>query len=320
MPPAMPVRLTRWGRSPYETDRDLAAERAALEGLGLACLHLPQGAPASALGDPDVLVVTSLTRVGAAELDAAPRCRLLVTTTSGHDHLDLPEAAVRGIAVARCPLARRDAVVESALTLALALLKDLPRLGDDARAGRWARADLPSRPIALLGGQPVGVVGLGVIGARMAATLGALGARVLGMDPAVRLPGVEEAPLPELLATCRVVTVHCSHAPGAPPVVDAPLLARARPDALLVNTARGGVLDLEAAFAALCAGRLGGLGLDVFPEEPYPGLARIAAHARVLCTPHGAGFHPGLGAAIAEELVACVTAFLAGRSVPHRVA
>jgi len=316
----MPVRLTRWGRSPYETDPDLAAERAALERLGVTYRPLPQGAPAADLDDPDVLVVTSLTSVGAPELDAAPRCRLLVTTTSGHDHLDLDVARARGIAVARCPLARRDAVVEATLALILALLKDLPRLSDDARAGRWARADLPSRPIALLGGLPVGVVGLGVIGARVAATLAALGARVRGVDPAVRLPGVEEAPLPDLVATCRVVTLHCSLGPGAPPVLDAPLLARARPDAVLVNTARGGVLDLPAAFAALEAGRLGGLGLDVFPEEPYPGLARIAAHPRVLCTPHGAGYHPGLGAAIAGELVDCVSAFLAGRSVPHRVA
>ncbi|MBN1336569.1 MAG: C-terminal binding protein [Deltaproteobacteria bacterium] len=316
----MSVRLTRWGRSPYETDRDLARERAALEALGLSCLQLPQGAPVADLADPDVLVVTSLTRVGADALDAVPRCRLLLTTTNGHDHLDLDAARARGIVVARCPIARRDAVVESALALSLALLKDLPHLSDDARAGRWVRADLPARPVALLGGQPVGVVGLGVIGTKMAAVLAALGASVLGFDPAVRLPGVKEAPVGDLLATCRLVTLHCSLAPGAPPVVDASGVARARPDVVLVNTARGGVLDLEAAWSALEAGRLGGLGLDVFPEEPYPGIARISAHPRVLCTPHGAGFHPDLGAVIARELQASVSAFLAGRPVPHRVA
>lgn len=312
--------LVRWGRSPYEVDVALAGEQRRLEALGLDCRYLPQGAPVAGIAEAQVLVVTSLTAVGPEELDAAPACRLLVTTTSGTDHLDLEAAQARDIAVARLPLARRDAVVESALGMALALLRDLPRLRDDAREGRWARAELPTRGIANLRQEPVGVVGLGVIGRRMAEVLQALGVEVWGADPAGLPEGVRPASVDTMVGSCRVVTLHCAWERGAPPVLGRGDLAMARPDLLVVNTARGGVLDLPAAVAALERGQLGGLGLDVFPEEPWPGLAALARHPRVLLTPHGAGYHDRLGEAIAEELVSVVAAWVRGLEIPNRVA
>jgi D-3-phosphoglycerate dehydrogenase len=272
------------------------------------------------LRDTRVLVVTSMKRLGPVEMDLAPELSLIVTTTSGTDHLDLDAARARGIAVARCPMARRDAVVESSLGMILALLRDLPRLQGEAREGRWVRADLPGRGIERLGSLSVGVVGLGVIGARMVEILRALGARVHGFDPRVHLEGIEVCDPVEMFRSCRVVTLHCALERGRPPVVGRACLEAARPDLILVNTARGGVLDLDAADEALRAGRLGGLGIDVFPREPWPDMGLLAAHARVLLTPHGAGWHEGLGEAIADELVACVSAWIDGRPLPHRVA
>ncbi len=312
--------LVHWGRSPYESDSALDLRRRVALDLGLRFRAEPLAAPASQVADAQVLVVSSLRPVDASALRAAAACRLLLSTTSGYEHLDLRAARSRGVVVGRMPLARRDAVVEASLAMGLSLLRDLPALHEQARAGRWLRPLLPGRGIGLLRGEPVGLVGLGVIGARMAQVLGALGARVLGCDPAGLPPQVEPASLDDLLGSCRLVSLHCSHRRGAPPLLDAARLARARPDTLLVNTARGALLDLQAAEHALASGRLGGLGLDVFPQEPWPWLARLASHPRTLLGPHAAGFYEGLDAAIARELRSALEAWQAGEEIPHRVA
>jgi len=312
--------VLRWGRSPYEQDDGLARERQRVQALGLRCRHLPQGAPVEAIAEAEVLVVTSLQPVGATALDTAPRCRLLLTTTSGYDHLDLDAARQRGVAVGRMPMVRRDAVVEASLCMGLALLRDMPRQQAEARQGRWVRPLLPERAMARLQGLQVGVVGLGVIGRRMAEVLGLLGARMLGCDPTGVPSTVEPVSIEELLSRCRLVSLNLRLERGAPPVLNASALAAARRDLVLVNTARGGVLDLERAWAMLQAGRLGGLGLDVFPQEPFPRMAELAAHPRVLVTPHAAGFHDDLAQAIADELEAALRAWLAGKGIPNRLA
>lgn len=311
--------LVRWGSSPYERPEGIELEARVAARLGFDYRAVPQGAPVAAIADAEVLVVTSLTRVGAAELSAVPGCRLLITTTSGYDHIELGAAAARSVVVARMPQARCEAVVQSALAMGLGLLRGLPPLQRAAERGRWARAELPELGIARIADAPVGLVGLGVIGQRMAQVLASLGCDLLGYDPAGVPPGVQAVDLPTMLTRCRLVSLHCCLERGAPPVLDAPLLQGARPDLLLVNTARGGVLDLTAALAQLEARRLGGLALDVFPREPWPGLAQLASHPWVLLTPHAAGFHPALHVAIATELEAILGAWLSGAPLPGRV-
>ncbi len=311
--------LVRWGSSPYERPEGLTLEAKMCRSLGVGYRAEPQGSSASVLGAADVLVVTSLTRVGGAELDRAPRCRLLVTTTSGYDHLDLQAAAARGIAVARMPLARRDAVVESSLAMGLSMLRGLPVLQHAARQDHWARRDLPELGMVRVADDPVGVVGLGVIGQRMAALLQAMGAEVLGHDPAGVPAGVEPVEIPEMLQRCRLVSLHCRLEPGAPPAISGELLRGARSDLGIVNTSRGGVLDLTAALSLLESEQLGGLALDVFPREPWPGLGVLAQHPRVLLTPHAAGYHPELHVDIASELQAVLVAWLDGQPIPARL-
>lgn len=314
-----PPLVVRWGLSPYERVAGQRLETSQCAALGLRYRVEPQGSPASVLEEASVVVVSSLTRVDAVALDAAPCCRLLLTTTSGHDHIDLDAARARGVVVARMPLARRDSVVEASLAMALSLLRDLPSQQAAAREGQWMRAGLAERRIARIGDEPVGLIGLGVIGRRLAAVLAALGVEVWGADPVGLPAGVCPATVVEMVARCRVVSLHCSHVRGSPPVLGATELAVARPDLLVVNTARGGVLDLAAAEAALAEERLGGLALDVFPVEPWPHLARLAAHPRVLLSPHAAGYYDGLHMAIAEDLGAALAAWLRGEEVPHRV-
>lgn len=304
------VPLLRWGRSAYETAGDLAEEERRLQPLGVAMSRFE--GPRPPLTGVRLLTVTSGVRVDRATLERADALELVITTTSGAEHIDVAAAEQLGISVARCPLARRDAVVDTSVGMALALLRALPALHARARQGVWARDALPSLAPRTAMGAVVGLVGLGVIGARARTVWEALGARVLYADP--RVPGA--VPLDALLESADIVSLHCSLTPGAETLIDAAALARMKQGAILINTARGRCVDVA---AALASPRPGGLGLDVFPEEPPPDLRALAARDDVLVAPHAAGFHPGLGVAVAREISATVEAFLAGRPLPFPV-
>ncbi len=303
------MRVLRWGRSAYETHADLATEAAALEALD--CQVLAHEGAAPPLSGVQILVVTSRKQV-TAEVLGTPGLQLVITTTSGHDHIDLAAAETAGVAVARCPLARRDAVVDTSLAMGLSLLRDLPALHDRARAGVWARGELPGRPLGLVRGLSVGLIGYGVIGRRATEAWRNLGAKVRWHDPAV----AGSLSLPDLFELSRVVSLHCSLTPSSERVLDAGAFAQMPPGTVVINTARGRCVDLE---ALLAAGHLGGVGLDVFPEEPCPRLAELAARPDSILTPHAAGYHAGLGAAVSQEVEATVRAWLDDAPLAHRV-
>lgn len=304
--------VLRWGRSAYETDAALAAERAGAERLGLDWrLHASVTEPP--LADARALVVTSKVRVDEAIL-ARFRGSLVLTTTSGYDHIDVAACAARGVRVARSPLARRDPVVEWSLGALLGLTHQLPWFLREAREGRWARDALPTRRPRGLHGARVAVVGLGVIGRRMREVLEALGAVVLGVDP---VGGDTE--LGEALAAADAVTLHCALSSTSHGLIGEAELARLQPHAVVVNSSRGHVLDVDAAVRALESGRLAGLAVDVFPTEPWPRLAEGARDPAVWFTPHGAGYTEGLGERVAQEVNATLAAWLAGHALPHPV-
>lgn len=318
--------VLRWGQAEYE--RDLALDDGTQAGAGApahsgrprlpagARLHVAELGDAAPLEDADVLVVPSLQRVTRAHVArlVAPRgrCRLVLTTTSGFDHVDVDALRDAGIPCARLPLVRRNAVVETAVGMILALTRRFGPFDVAAREGRWARAELPALGATLLG--TVGVVGAaGVIGSRMCAVLEALGARVLRCDPRLQ----DGAPLDRLLSESDVLTLHCSLTPATRDLVDARALARMRPGAVLVNTARGPSVDVAAAHAALREGRLGGLGLDVYPREPAA-LADLR-HPGAILLPHAAGWHPRLGDLVAEGIARAVGALARGEAIPFAV-
>jgi D-3-phosphoglycerate dehydrogenase len=297
------MRLLRWGWSEYE-----AAE---LPGLPAGVEATAMVGPSAPLEEAEVLVVPSIVRVDRTAAARLRRCRLVITTTSGFDQIDVEALRDRGIACARLPLARRDAVVETTLGMILSLTRRLGRFQQAALGGRWERKRLADYGATLLG--TVGVVGVGVIGSRLATVLEAMGARVLCCDP--RLPaGVT---LGRVLAESDVVTLHCELTAANRGMIGVDQIRALRPGAVLVNTARGPLLDVEAAVASVRAGHLAGLGLDVFPEEPAS-LERYAG-PRILVTPHAAGWHPALGAKIAEGVATAVRAMLDGGEIPYRV-
>ena len=301
------MRLSRWGWSRYETQSALDREAQVLSAR-------VQIAPPRS--DAEIIVVNSGTPVNAALLDGAPSAQLCITNTSGYEHLDMALLRGRGIRAARLPMARRDPVVESSLWGMIHGLRRHEELLSGAARGEWLRPSLPTMGIQSLAGARVVLVGLGIIGLRMAKVLGFLGAEVVGVDPYVQVAGLEQCTLDQAVGSADILSLHCSLRAGDEALIGAPLLQKCKRGMILVNTARGALVDWEVATKALTDGRLSALVADVFPEEPWP---RMKGGPGVVLTPHSAGYHDQLSERLSEELLATVECFLEDRALPHPV-
>jgi D-3-phosphoglycerate dehydrogenase len=233
----------------------------------------------------DVVAVLTIDEpVGAELMDRLPSLRVVATPTVGFDHIDIDAADARGIAVVSVPDYCTEEVADHTLALLLALVRGVVTLDGDVRRGGWnPKAAGPLRTLADL---RVGIVGLGRIGNAVATRLLALGAEVWANDivPVAR-DGVRFVELDELLAECDAVTLHVPLTRETRGLIGRAEISAMKRDAYLVNTARGGVVDIGAVLEALRAGRLGGAALDVLPQEPPP-LAPLAP--RLILTPHAA--------------------------------
>ena len=246
--------------------------------------------------EPQDDVVAALTmlepRVGEELFAQLPALRVVGTATVGFDQIDVDAAEARGIAVVSVPDYCTQEVADHALALLYALLRGIVVLDRDVAAGGWSsKAAGPLRTLAEL---RVGIVGLGRIGGALATRLLALGAEVWAHDLLpVERDGVRPAKLDELLVGCDAVTLHVPLTRDTRGLLGARRIASMRPGALLVNTPRGEVVDLDAVLAALRSGRLGGAALDVLPQEPPP-VPPVASN--LILTPHAAYY-----SAAAEE-------------------
>ncbi len=304
------MQLSRWGRSAYETPEDIGMEQAALSEL------VQVTAPGM---DAEIVVVHSKVGFGQDELLRAPSVRLVLTTTSGTDHIDLQAMKRANVQVARTPLARRDAVVETTIGMLLWGLHCWGPLNHAGRQGQWARARLPELAPRLLGQARVGIVGLGVIGQEVARRLAMLGVEVLGVDPRGIPDSVQAATAAEMLRECDALTLHCDLNATTEGLIGRHVLESASPELVLVNTARGGIVDTAAALTALSESRLGALCLDVFEEEPYPNMQASSVHDRLWVHPHSAGYHRNLADHVRAGLVEAVSAFVQGGTPPFLV-
>lgn len=246
------------------------------------------------LAAADALIVRNRTQVNAALLAAAPRLRVVGRLGVGLDNIDVGACAARRIDVIPATGANARTVAEYVIGSAWGLLRGAFGSTAAVASGEWPRAALSGgREIA---GKALGVVGFGSIGRAVAQLARAVGMRVLGCDPAIaasapvwRAEGVEPRELASLLAEADVVTLHVPLAPNTRHLVDAPRLAQMKRGAVLIDTARGGVVDEEAVAAALRSGHLGGAAIDVFAEEPLPAGSPLAGCPNLLLTPHVAG-------------------------------
>lgn len=226
-----------------------------------------------------------LTPIDAAHLDAAPDLQLIQKWGVGVNTIDVDAASARDVAVANMPGSNAPAVAESTLLLMLAVVRRLPTYHDATiSGGGWTiPADIGEqrREIA---GSTVGLIGYGDIAQRLAVALAALGATVVHHSRRDDRPGW--LPLDDVLGVSDIVSLHVPLTADTDRLIDADRIARMKPGAVLVNTARGGLVDLDALGRALDAGRLGGAGLDVFPDEPWNARHPVAEHPTVVATPH----------------------------------
>lgn len=221
-----------------------------------------------------------------ADLGLAAKCRLVHKLGAGVNTIDVDAATRAGIAVANMPGANAPSVTEGTLLLMLAALRRLPVLDRATRAGRgWPSDPSLGETVRDIGGCTVGLVGYGNIAKQVEAVLKTLGARVL--HTSTRDDGHPDwQPLPALLAASDIVSLHLPLTPATRHLIDRDALASMKPGAVLVNTARGPIVDEDALADALHAGRLGAAGLDVFAVEPVPPGNPLLELDNVVLTPH----------------------------------
>ena len=249
--------------------------------------------------------------VDADLLDRAPALRVLARTGVGVDLIDLDAASARGIPVVITPGSGTRAVAEGVIAMALHLVKRLVPMTELVREGRWAQRDRVA--VGDLDGTTIGIIGHGRIGQRVGELASAIGMHLLAYDPFSPPPdGVACTDLHQLAAASNVLTLHVPLTEETHHIVDHEFLAHTRPGAILVNCGRGGLLDMDAAFAALESGQLGGVGLDVFDPEP-PRHHPLFNHPDVVLTPHVMGLTRRATAATFADAARGIVDVLAGR-------
>lgn len=223
--------------------------------------------------DADALIVFHTIKVSASSIRRLQKCRAIVRCGVGCDNVDLTAAGQKGIYVCNVPDYGTDEVADHAVALMLACSRGLPFTERRLRKTLTPWNYLAAAPLRRLAGSTLGIIGLGRIGTATALRAKAHRMIVVANDPYLadgydKALGVNLLPLDELLALSDVVSVHTPLTPETTGIVGAPQLARMQPHAILVNTARGKCVDARAVAQALKAGKIGGAGLDVLPDEP----------------------------------------------------
>lgn len=266
----------------------------------------------------EVLIVRG-TPLDADALARLHDLRAIARTGAGYDNLDVEAATARGIPIVYAPEVGSQPVAEGTVALLLAAAKRLRELGDMVEEGRWdSRYDVV--PLDLEGAC-LGVIGFGSIGRRVARLCLGLGMEVVAYDPGIDQFAdgyIELVPLEELLERADAITLHCELSESTRGLVDRRLLARVKPGAILVNVARGEIVESDDALAdALATGLLSAVALDVFPAEPPDPGHRLYADPRTICTPHSVGLSARWNEEVFGSLARDVGALLDGDRPIH---
>ncbi|SDS59785.1 C-terminal binding protein [Microbacterium paraoxydans] len=293
-----------------------------LRAAGLRAERAASGSPddiAAAGADAEALVV-QWARIDGALMDRLPNLRFISRVGIGYDMIDVEAAAARGIAVANTPSYCIEEVAAHTVAMIMTQARGLSAYDRAVREGVWKAVD--ARPLAVRpSSTTVSVLGFGRIGSIVARGCRALGFRVLVADPyasddAVRDAGCEPVDIPSAIARADILTLHVPLTDETRHLIDAAALATMKPDAVIVNTCRGPLIDEDALAAALRDGRLAGAALDVFAEEPLPAASPLRALDTVLLTPHAAWYSPEALADLPVHAAENVIRSLAGEAVP----
>ncbi len=243
---------------------------------------------AEAVADAAAIVVRSETRIDGAIIEAAPKLAVIARAGVGVDNIDVATATRCGVLVVNSPLGNTLAAAEHTIGLMLAAARRIPQAAAKMKGGGWDRKAFMGRQLF---GKTLGLVGLGKVGSEVARRAAAFGMRVTAHDPYVgeqqaAAAGVELVPTLEQLASeADYLSLHCALTPDTRALVNAELLELMRADAVLINCARGGLVDEEALLCALRDGRIGGAALDVFEQEPTAN-SELLALDNLIATPH----------------------------------
>ncbi|HYI21175.1 MAG TPA: phosphoglycerate dehydrogenase [Candidatus Limnocylindrales bacterium] len=274
----------------------------------------------AALPDYEALVVRSQVKVDEEAFKAAKRLIVVGRAGVGVDNIDLDAATRAGVAAVNAPTANTVAAAEHTLALIYSLARRIPMADASMRSGEWRRADFMGLELR---GRTLGIVGLGKIGMTIAERARAMEMELLGSDPfvseeAAAARGIELLSVDALLERADVVTLHVPLTRTTRGMIGAAELARMKPTALLVNVARGGVVDEAALAEALAAGRLGGAAVDVYENEPPRDSPLLTAPNTVL-TPHLGASTEEAQTKVAVEVVMQILDVLAGRPARYVV-
>ena len=274
----------------------------------------------AAVPEADALLVRSATTVDAEVLAAAPKLKIVARAGVGLDNVDVAAATARGVLVVNAPTSNIHSAAEHAIALLLAAAREIPAADASLRAHTWKRSSFSGTEIY---GKTAGVVGLGRIGQLVAQRLAAFGSHVVAYDPYVSPAraaqlGIELLALDELLGRADVISVHLPKTPETAGLIGKEALAKTKPGVIIVNAARGGLIDEEALAEAVRSGHVRGAGVDVFANEPTTE-SPLFDLPQVIVTPH-------LGASTAEaqdragtDVAESVKLALAGEFVPDAV-
>jgi D-3-phosphoglycerate dehydrogenase len=261
-----------------------------------------------AIGDVDLIGIRSRTHIDAAALAAAKKLKAIGCFCIGTNQVDLDTARRMGIPVFNAPFSNTRSVAELAIADIILLMRGIPEKSARAHRGEWAKT---ARNAYEVRGKCLGIVGYGRIGSQLGILAEGLGMRVLYYDVEHKLPLGNAAAvisLEELLAEADVVSLHVPEMPTTRNIIDAEAMRAMRPGALLINAARGSVVDIEALALALETGHIGGAAIDVFPVEPKSNQEIFESPLRefdnVILTPHIGGATEEAQYNIAREVVA----------------
>lgn len=256
-----------------------------------------------------VAIIVRYSKVGAPAMDAAPNLKVISKHGSGTDTIDKVAAKERGIKVVAAAGANAAAVAEQAVALMLACAKSVVHMNERMHAGYWDKATHKSIELE---GRTVGVIGLGAIGQRFAKMCDAMEMRVLGFDPyAQKLPAhVQLATLETLWSECDVISLHCPLTADNAKLINAQTLAACKTGVIVVNTARGGLIDEPALLAAVQSGHVFAAGLDSFAIEPMTNPHIFHREPRIVLSPHIGGVtadaYVKMGVAAAQNALAVI--------------
>jgi glyoxylate reductase len=263
--------------------------------------------------DAEGLLSLVTDRIDAGILDAAPRLQAIANMAVGTDNIDLDAAAARGIPVGNTPDVLTDATADLAFALLLALARRIVPGAEMVRSGAWRTWEPAADLGADLAGAVLGIVGWGRIGKAVARRAEGFGMEIVHSS---RSSGV---PLEALLEQADFVSLHTPLTPETRGLIDAAALERMKPTALLINTARGGVVDQDALREALMAGTIAGAALDVTDPEPLPADHPLLDAPNLLVVPHIGSATVGTRAKMAAMAVDNLLAALDGRPMPYPV-